>query len=237
LKRTLFTSCLMFVFVCILSLCVHSQTIEKSKPSNDLSISDSNIKAVTLNGKLLSTDIKLVNGRYYVSVADLAKTLGLTLQIDTQTETLMLSGETAIGADGKEAVAAIDALQALEALHSVVSSGVSYRDYGTRKADAKIIVDRFLNEYKQHPAVDAIKEAMAHYDAAGVFWQMYFDDYGDYFLPLSDSQVARYAKIYPEIEAKREYIGGRKLISLTTALNIIWNKASESIDKARSILK
>src|SRR6266568_4543714 len=37
-----------------------------------------------------------------------------------------------------------DALRALKGLHSAVKVGLSYRDYGPRVVDARIIVDQFL---------------------------------------------------------------------------------------------
>jgi hypothetical protein len=196
------------------------------------------VKAVTINGMLLSTDIKVVNGKAYVPVADLAKLMSLSTHMDLQTGTLILTGKAASNVSDSKAAAAKNALSALEALQSVVESGVSYRDYGTRAADAKIVVDRFLNNYPKHPAVGPIADAMMHYKAAGSFWEIYFsNDYDHDFLLLSDPQVALYVNSYPEIESKATDMSGRKMIYLAYALNIIWNKASESIAKARSVLK
>jgi hypothetical protein len=145
------------------------------------------------------------------------------------------SAKTPIGVEEK--AAAKEALQALEALQSVVNSGVSYRDYGTRKLDTRIIIDRFLNEYKQNPAADAIKEAMTHYENAENIWQDYFSgtDNSNDFLPYSD--VAIYEQFYPELKEQVKIIVDLHMIYLPTALSIIWNKASEAIDKTRSILK
>jgi hypothetical protein len=115
---------------------------------------------------------------------------------------------------------------------------VTYQDYGTRRADAKIIVDRFLNESSDHPAAASISTAMKHYANAGSFWGMYFSsDYSHDFLPLSDPLVAAYAKIYPEIESEANTIGNKKIIYLPRALNAMWKKASESISEARKVVR
>jgi len=150
-----------------------------------------------------------------------------------------------IGAD--EMKAAKEAIQALEALQSVVSSGVSYRDYGPRKADTRIIVDRFLNEYKENPVADAIAEAMAHYEAAGSFWKIYFSDNGmthrNNILLSDETEVKYYLNLYPEIKTKMDEIMSQlnekesHYVSLSVALSVIWGKAGEAINKARSILK
>lgn len=193
------------------------------------------VKAVTINGKLLSTDVKMVDGKAYIPVADLAKLFALSMQLDSQTGTLMLSGESV---EGTNVSAAKEALRALETLQSVVKSGVTYRDYGPRRADAQVIVDRFLNESPNHPAAAPISTAMRHYANAGSFWEVYFsNEYRNDFLPLSDPQVAVYAKIYPEIESNAFTILGRKMIYLPYALSVIWNKASESISEARKVMR
>lgn len=210
----------------------------KSPAKAQSSSKQNTVKAVTVNGKLLSTDVKIVDGKTYVPVADLARLLGMSTQLDSQTGTLMLTGEAAIGAEAKGITAAKEALRALEALQSIVESGVSYRDYGSRKADAKVIVDRFLNEFPKHPAAIPIAAAMEHFADAGDFWSIYFSsDYKHDFLLVSDPQVQIYAKQYPEIESKATDIAGRRMIYLTYALNAIWNKASESIGEARSAMK
>lgn len=208
-------------------------------PAKPLPSSKQNpVKAVTMNGKLLSTDVKTVDGKTYVPVADLARLLGMSTQLDAQTGTLMLTGEAAIGAEAKGITAAKEALRALETLQSIVESGVSYRDYGSRKADAKVIVDRFLNEFPKHPAAVPIAAAMEHYADAGGFWAIYFsNNYTHDFLLLSDPQVAIYAKQYSEIESKATDVAGRQMIYLPYALNAIWNKASESIAEAKSAMK
>ncbi len=134
--------------------------------------------------------------------------------------------------------AAKEAIRALEALQSVVRSGVSYRDYGPRKADARIIVDRFLREYPKHPVAIHINEAMKHYEAAKEIWYKYnFIHEGAKNLPISFLSV--FVDQYPEIESEASFTNdfGEKRIILSPTLNIIWNKASESIERARSVLR
>jgi hypothetical protein len=67
---------------------------------------------------------------------------------------------------------AVEALRALKDLQSVVSSGVTYRDYGSRVADASIAVDRFLETpaSEDQDARSAAREAISFYKLAGHVW-------------------------------------------------------------------
>ncbi len=215
---------------CVTFVCAISAHAQSSKSKNE-------IKAVTINGKLLTTDIILVKDKAYIPVVDLAKMLGMTVVIDKQSGTILLKGEDSIANDEKFEMVAKDALRALEALQSVVRSGVSYRDYGSRRAEAAIIVDRFLNDYKSHPSAVPMSAAMMHFKSANDLWEIYYSNsYSHSFMPPRDPLVSIITDLYPEIKAK-EISKGEHLIYLPEALSIIWNKASESIDTTRGMLK
>ena len=65
------------------------------------------------------------------------------------------------------------ALDALYALQSVVSSGVTYQEYGRRVNDARIAVDRFLRAQPVDRALgsqEAIRGAIEEYEGAAVEW-------------------------------------------------------------------
>src|SRR2546422_7652991 len=68
--------------------------------------------------------------------------------------------------------AAAEALRALKGLQSVTTAGVTYRDYGPRVQDAKIIVDRFVQDQSTgDPGVrSAIGGAMNYYVLASFTW-------------------------------------------------------------------
>lgn len=65
-----------------------------------------------------------------------------------------------------------EALRAVKGVQSAVAGSISYRDYTPRVTDAKIVVDRYLDEEKSDP--DAIKAqitaAMEYYTLASKAW-------------------------------------------------------------------
>lgn len=65
-----------------------------------------------------------------------------------------------------------EAIKAVKALQSVVAGSVSYRDYAPRVSDAKIVVDRYLQEPEQrdYAVRSAISEAMHYYVLASSAW-------------------------------------------------------------------
>lgn len=64
-----------------------------------------------------------------------------------------------------------DAIEALKAVQSVVSSGVTFRDYATRVLDAKVQVDRYLRTSSNHSTKRAaIGSAMRFYELASLAW-------------------------------------------------------------------
>ncbi len=65
-----------------------------------------------------------------------------------------------------------EAMKALKGLQSVVSGGVSYRDYAPRVTDAKVIVDRYLTtaESSEESIRQPISDTMALYVVASTAW-------------------------------------------------------------------
>jgi hypothetical protein len=65
-----------------------------------------------------------------------------------------------------------EAMKALKGLQSVVSGGISYREYAPRVSDAKVIVDRYLNsaEASEQSIRQSVSDAMALYVVASTAW-------------------------------------------------------------------
>lgn len=63
-----------------------------------------------------------------------------------------------------------EAMKALKGLRSVAQGGITYRDYVPRVSDAKIVVDRYLQEPDASPVKTSISEAMQFYVFAGAVW-------------------------------------------------------------------
>ncbi len=82
-----------------------------------------------------------------------------------------------------------DALKALKGLQSVVSGGVSYRDYAPRVTDAKIIVDRYLGQPERGDAAQraTIAGAMRFYVLAVSGWNAWVSNPGGYALAVDDA--------------------------------------------------
>ena len=70
----------------------------------------------------------------------------------------------------REKTAAAGAIKALKALQSVTTIGVTYREYGSRVADAQIAVDEALPDIFDSRLKDEIKSAMKQYGEALTFW-------------------------------------------------------------------
>jgi hypothetical protein len=65
-----------------------------------------------------------------------------------------------------------DALRSLKGLQSAVAGGIGYRDYAPRVIDAKIVVDRYLDQDKADSEIvkTAIRAAMGYYVLASTAW-------------------------------------------------------------------
>jgi|GEM_PF-3908732 len=205
------------------------------------------VKYVTLNGKMLSSDIRVIDGQAYVPLADVTKALGATSQLDTVTCTMVLvyTSPEPTNAKPKEepggyALGAKGAVESLAALASVVKAGVSKSDYATRKASAMVDLDRFTNEYgKNTPIAAKLTEAMAHYSLAGDLWDAYFSNraYKYSLLKADDPIVLAFLKTYPEMQSdvvSNELVG--RCLPLSPALSRIWARASQSVEEARKLL-
>lgn len=65
-----------------------------------------------------------------------------------------------------------DALRVLKGLQSATSAGISYRDYAPRVTDAKIQVDRMLDDAPDGTAKVAMAEALGFYVFAAHVWNV-----------------------------------------------------------------
>ena len=65
-----------------------------------------------------------------------------------------------------------EGLEAVKALQSIVSSGVSYRDYAPRVLDARVRVDKYLESVRGSGSPSAIhlSMAMTYYEMASAAW-------------------------------------------------------------------
>jgi hypothetical protein len=64
-----------------------------------------------------------------------------------------------------------EAIRALRGVESITTGGTTYREYVTRANDAKIVVDRYLQDRNSSgPERAAISGAMGFYAVAGVVW-------------------------------------------------------------------
>src|SRR5438552_7590475 len=63
-----------------------------------------------------------------------------------------------------------DAIRALRAVQSATGAGISYRDFGPRVQDAKIIVDQYVGSEQEPTPRPAIQSAMHYYILTGQAW-------------------------------------------------------------------
>ncbi len=136
-----------------------------------------------------------------------------------------------------------EALRALKALQSVTQGGVTYRDYGPRVNDAKIVVDRYLQEPEKSdaPERNMIKEALEIYVFALTAWSSKVADSPPSFVLARDPVVDRCPALKQKVvhlpitgDAWKDVERG---VIIKFEIPTIWSCASDKIAEAERILK
>jgi hypothetical protein len=139
-----------------------------------------------------------------------------------------------------------DALRALKGLQSATAGGVIYRDYASRVTDAKIIVDRYLQDDKSDndSVKAAIAGAMNYYTIATRAWSASFPGANSEAL-MPDPAIHECVTAMKEIERRRKDLGQlykdspRKDsldgIYLAAHFSSIWPCASDKIAEAERL--
>jgi hypothetical protein len=142
-----------------------------------------------------------------------------------------------------------DAMRALKGLQSATEGGISYRDYGPRATDAKIIVDRYVDEDKADPLPvrSAIAASMRYYTLAGNAWSALISRAGNYGFVVDPAinQCAAAQRAIEEGRASMGRLGGgaggldqstRDGISLSVRLQVLWSCAGDKLAEAEKLL-
>jgi hypothetical protein len=154
----------------------------------------------------------------------------------------VLSGGV-LGTSQAQIASARLALEAVEALASVTKSGVNFKDYSERVAEAQIAVDRYENEFGKQDAFSiAVENALAHYRFANDFWDKAVTENDEYI--HSRSRFWKdFLSQYPEEKVLRDGESSGELIvvegdmySVKNALSLIWIKARTTVELARRSL-
>lgn len=128
-------------------------------------------------------------------------------------------------------------LSALNKLAAKVSVGVSYRDYYSPLADAKVEVDSFVKgangTYNKEFSVHII-QALTHYEVAGSIWNMRFSDRGR--APDDMAITQGFLDLYPQASTRTRMSGNTRFIEYSTMLSIIWGEARNEISEAERAL-
>jgi hypothetical protein len=146
-------------------------------------------------------------------------------------------------------------LDALKAVRSVTTLGIAYRDYGQRLADAKIVVDRYL-ERKDQPAVTQamVSRALRYYEAAYVIWgsQLRLEGRDKDKIPLAafdhlseterdcpalNTLTAKVLDEYANVpkDQRRSVIVGPDVGAAGTLIPVLWSCASMAIGEAQKV--
>ena len=136
------------------------------------------------------------------------------------------------------------AMRALKGLHSATTGGITYRDYGPRATDAKIVVDRYVDEDKtdQPPLRDAIAASMRYYTLAGSAWSASISRGGNYSF-AADPAIRRCAAAESAIKEGRSGFGRGMLdeltldgIALSVRFQVLWSCAADKLAEAEKLL-
>ncbi len=136
-----------------------------------------------------------------------------------------------------------EAMKALRGLQSVVSAGVTYRDYAPRVSDAKVIVDRYLAESEQGDSDmrAAVAAAMRFYASAALAWSVRLSRSNHERL-ANDPSLKDCPPMVPIVEKARQdkfAISESAKIGIAVSLQFepLWRCASEKIAEADRTLK
>ena len=136
-----------------------------------------------------------------------------------------------------------DAIRALKGVHSATTGGITYRDYGPRVTDAKIVVDRYLGEDTADapPLREAIGAAMRYYTLAGNAWSASISRAADYGFVADPAvrQCHAAAKVIDEGRTgRRSALPQATLdgISLAVSFQVLWSCAADKLAEAEKLL-
>ena len=129
------------------------------------------------------------------------------------------------------------AIDGLRSLNSVVSAGVSYRDYGPRLADMKIKVDPFLrSDDPRAPLRQAVEDAAAFYVLVGAAWSSEVtSSYSFEGTFGSDPLIEK----CPALAARLAGVnrpGARNLLVAGIGKPVLWSCASDKLAEAERLL-
>lgn len=136
-----------------------------------------------------------------------------------------------------------DALKALGGLQSVVAGGVNYRDYAPRVSDAKIIVDRYIQEPERGDGAvkEAVAAAMRYYASAARAWsaRLSRSNYEQVANDPSLRDCPPMLDIVEEAKRDRTAISEPSKIGIYVGLRFqpLWSCASDKIGEAERALK
>jgi len=105
-----------------------------------------------------------------------------------------------------------EAIRSLKALQSVTSGSVTYSEYASRVNDAKIVVDRYLEEAERDDGIlrDAVKAAIGYYVLVSSLWNAKIASRGGYETASENPLVKQCAPTQKVITTVRHFrpLGG-----------------------------
>lgn len=107
----------------------------------------------------------------------------------------------------KSASLAQEALGSLKTLQSVVSSGINYQNYVSRVADAKVQIDRYIQEpvHQDETIRQIVKDAMDYYVLASLAWSARIrESNSDYVNVARNPLLSRCSKIQEFLSERRK---------------------------------
>ena len=214
----------------------------------------------TLSPSLLLADVvELKTGERLEGTFKQANAAGVVIEVGGQSINMPLAKVRAIyfgaapsarGAAAQPAGASA-ALQALKSVQSVTTVGVNLRDYTTRVADAKVIVDQFTQSspgktvlFGERASRKPISLAMRYYELAAQAWRLFNSSdraSGNELLNLgtlvqTDAEIAGCSSLKEAADSQvvRE-VGIGLMIGRTPA--ILWRCAADKITEAEQMVK
>ncbi|HSB11394.1 MAG TPA: hypothetical protein VLM38_18040 [Blastocatellia bacterium] len=220
-------------------------TQPSSTAVNKPRIIGSAVVIITKNGDRIAGELLELTA---YSVRIRANNLESTIALDT-IASLSLGGAPApnTGADQPavpvRADFAPDAETALRFFHNLAANlktGVDYTEYGRQLAELRRAGERFISKYSstdnasEARVVSLVAGALTDYSWARILWTLKFGRTSDGTIGEADSPtVVDVLTLYPDLRAAAA--AGQRL-SAEKLLAGVWRKASEKVDRARTLL-
>lgn len=223
-NRTFLMLTMAFIIVCLTSGAALGQTVATPhKQTVILKIKNGN----SIRGTLLHADRESVK----IEVENV--NCPVEIERDEVANIVFTSGDVTNNerhsASRRTSMAAREALEALRKMEFAAATGVNYREYGDRLANAEAAVSEAVVNITDRSLKTEIYLALDNYRYAGQTWQLMLESS---YIP-ADSQLAKsITAAYHSVMPQRLSHNSPEVISRRDVLNAAWNIARKHLSRA-----